>query len=102
MTDPAAGEYAFLKQNEAAVLTARVTHRIACEAGRLWVTQDGNPRDYVLEAGECVTFRPRSRIVIFALEAARYRVLAPRQTLAAVSPGTRFFQKFGAALRGMN
>ena len=39
--------------------------------GDLWITQDGDPRDIVLEAGQSLQTAPRGRTVVYALSDAR-------------------------------
>jgi len=39
-------------------------HRVECVSGSLWITQDGDPRDFVLEPGEGLAFdRPGDALV---------------------------------------
>lgn len=45
--------------------------RIRCRSGRVWVTQAGDSRDYLLAAGQQVALRRRGRVVITALEESR-------------------------------
>jgi hypothetical protein len=42
---------------------------IACCAGALWITQEGDPVDYRIVAGEEFTAERRGKIVVQALEA---------------------------------
>jgi hypothetical protein len=48
--------------------------RIECLAGSLWVTQDNDPRDIMLEAGETCELSGRARVLVQALEAARIQL----------------------------
>jgi len=43
--------------------------RILCRSGCLWVTQEGEMKDSVVEAGEVLTIRRPGRTLISALEA---------------------------------
>jgi len=64
----------------------RAGDRIECVAGVLWITQDRDPRDIVLRAGESFRLDRDGRAVVFALADARFalhraapgRALAPR------------------------
>jgi hypothetical protein len=54
---------------------------IACDRGLIWVTQEGEPDDYWLPAGEVLVVRGSGRIVIEAARASRIsvqRATAPR------------------------
>jgi hypothetical protein len=44
--------------------------QVACREGSLWLTQDRDPRDIVLAAGERFDGTEHRRAVIYALEAA--------------------------------
>lgn len=48
--------------------------RIDCLAGSLWVTQDNDPRDLMLEAGESCELSGRARVLVQALEPARLQL----------------------------
>ena len=50
--------------------------RVECVSGSLWVTQDGDPRDIVLEPGESFAFDQRGDALISALDDSRLLVLA--------------------------
>jgi hypothetical protein len=41
--------------------------RVACVAGRLWATVDGDAEDHLLLPGEARTFRGRGTVVVQAL-----------------------------------
>lgn len=47
---------------------------IVCLSGVLWVTAHGDGEDIVLNAGQRLTLRGKSRVVVQALAAARYRL----------------------------
>ena len=49
-------------------------HDVRALHGGLWITQDGDPRDIVLEAGQSVQTATRGRAVVYALSAARIAV----------------------------
>ena len=47
---------------------------LTCRAGAVWITIDGDPNDYVLEAGESFAAPKRSRVLVYALGAVRARI----------------------------
>ena len=49
--------------------------RVECVSGVLWVTQDGDPRDIVLEPGRGVRLRSADGALISALDDSRYLLL---------------------------
>ena len=63
-------------------LSPRAIHSIAdasgldlrCREGSLWITLDGDPQDYVLEAGETFTTPAHSRALVYALKASRVTI----------------------------
>jgi hypothetical protein len=69
---------------------ARPGDRIECVAGALWVTQDGDPRDVVLGAGDAFDVDRAGPLLMTALggpdrRPARYLRLDPRAVTAAVA-----------------
>ncbi len=50
-------------------------HGIAVFEGRVWVTQDNDLRDFVLDAGESFTIERRGRVVVQALSDASLLLL---------------------------
>lgn len=62
--------------------------RVECLSGVLWVTQDGDRRDIVLEPGEAFDFDRAHGVLLSALKDARYLLLeacAARPTAPAPS-----------------
>lgn len=53
----------------------RPDERIECLSGVLWVTQDGDPRDVILEAGDGFDFDRRGASVVSALADSRFLLL---------------------------
>jgi len=51
---------------------------LRCLAGRVWVTLEGEPRDFVLRAGDSMVVQAAGRLVVLALDAAEV-TLAPAQ-----------------------
>jgi hypothetical protein len=49
--------------------------RVECVSGALWVTQDGDPRDIVLNPGDSFAFDQRGDALISALDDARFLLL---------------------------
>jgi Protein of unknown function (DUF2917) len=43
-------------------------HAIVCDSGSVWVTQEGDPRDIVLGAGEAFTLDRRGTALVLAFE----------------------------------
>ena len=52
-------------------------------SGALWVTQDGDPRDIVLTAGDSFAFDQRGDALISALDDARFLLLETCAPVAA-------------------
>ena len=52
-----------------------VGRRVECLTGTLWVTQDGDSRDIVLEPGDSFTFDHRGDALISALDDSRFLLL---------------------------
>lgn len=70
---PPAGEIV-LADHQSYSLEAGESSCLACRAGTVWVTRDGDPRDYILEAGQSMGLRGEGRIIVFALGPARFAV----------------------------
>jgi hypothetical protein len=71
----------------------RAGDRIECVAGVLWITQDRDPRDIVLRAGESFRLDRNGRTVVFALADARF-------ALHRAAPGKALAPRLLTALRG--
>lgn len=54
--------------------------RIACREGAVWITIDGDARDYVLEKGETFVTSRHARALVYALGAARVDLVACHNT----------------------
>jgi hypothetical protein len=50
---------------------------IECRQGILWVTQEGDPKDYILEPGQRFVVARRGSVVVEACSDARLRVAPP-------------------------
>ena len=70
---------------------------ISCVDGDLWVTQDGDPRDVILRAGQKFLIDRASRVVVFATSDATFEVTSghaqqrPEARLAGLGLLTRLF-----------
>ncbi|HKX94943.1 MAG TPA: DUF2917 domain-containing protein [Methylibium sp.] len=64
-------------------LADRAGDRIDCLRGRLWITQDGDPRDIVLDAGASFELDRPGLAIVSALADARLRLHR------AADPGSR-------------
>ncbi len=58
----------------ALVQLADSAQQISCRSGTVWITQQDDPRDIVLEAGQSFTPDGHRHIVVYALTAARLTV----------------------------
>jgi hypothetical protein len=57
-----------LRRDQVRALPAtRHAHTVHCVYGTLWVTQEGDEHDVVLQAGQTFTTRPRRKAVVQAL-----------------------------------
>jgi hypothetical protein len=50
---------------------------LECLSGRVWITQDGDLRDVVLDPGQAFTIKSDQRTLVMALGAARVRCICP-------------------------
>jgi Protein of unknown function (DUF2917) len=73
-----------LPKGGVSVFSDATSTQIRCEAGALWVTQDNDTRDIVIQAGE--QFQPdrRGNVVVYALEQSSLSI-APAQEQRTVS-----------------
>lgn len=65
-----------LSRRELLTLTDIAGHRIACQSGELWITQDGEG-DVLLRAGESWSVRGGDSVVVSALVPAVFSVERP-------------------------
>lgn len=54
--------------------------RILSQGGRVWITQDGDPRDVVLEPGEAFDLDRPTLAIVQAIEAATIAIAEPRRS----------------------
>ena len=50
--------------------------RLVCRRGAVWITIDGDTRDYMLERGEVFVAPPQARTLVYALADARLDLVA--------------------------
>lgn len=63
-----------MKKNALLSIAQPLGCRIDCIEGTLWITQDGDPRDTFLSAGEHHVADRRPRLIVQALEAGVVRI----------------------------
>jgi len=71
-------------------------HSIVCDSGTVWVTQDGDPRDVVLRAGDAFTLDREGTALVQAFEPGAIRIVRP----AAQPRAMRLAAAFKATLSG--
>lgn len=49
---------------------------VVCLGGELWLTRDGDIRDYILGAGSCMHLDARDQTTVQALKASRLRLIS--------------------------
>ncbi len=49
---------------------------VRCIEGRVWITSEGDPRDYVLNPGRTASFRGPGKMVVEAVEESRIAISA--------------------------
>ena len=59
------------------------TEQVSCRSGSIWITQDGDTQDIILQPGERFEPQPKRRTVLYGLEAS---VATLRQYLPAARP----------------
>ena len=50
---------------------------VSCHSGRLWLTQPGDPNDYMITPGESFTITRKGKIAVTAMDDARVRFTSP-------------------------
>jgi hypothetical protein len=63
---------AHLQRRQTFNLNARKGQRIECRTGQLWITQDGDPRDVILDADQCFTLDRSGHALVSALKDASF------------------------------
>ena len=68
----------FLKHRAMFSLPDPAGVEIGCHDGVLWITQDNDPRDIVLQAGESFTPQVHQRVLIYAIKPSILALTSPR------------------------
>lgn len=63
-----------LSDGMVAVISSGKGKTVTCTSGRLWITQEGDPADYVLEPDESLVLSGAGRTVVGGIDEAAYRV----------------------------
>ena len=69
---------------------------LTCDEGVLWLTVDGDPRDFVLEAGETFQTQDHGRVLIYALADSRISIEALQRTRYSRDATMLMFSRFHA------
>jgi len=77
-------------------VNAETGRRIECLSGSIWITQDGDLRDVVLEPGEAFEFDRRGDALVSAFADSRYLVLSEAKDFARSAGPLRPPQAYGA------
>lgn len=75
-----------LKKRQLLKVHGGIGHAIVCHSGSVWLTQDGDRRDIVLEAGESFALDRSGLVLLQALEQSAISIAAPART--ALAPAT--------------
>ena len=68
-----------LQRRQTFSLRGEPGQQLQVRSGEVWVTQDGDPRDLVLEAHQCFTLDRAGHVLISALRDASFAVASPKQ-----------------------
>ncbi|MEO8654869.1 MAG: DUF2917 domain-containing protein [Ramlibacter sp.] len=87
-----------LAKSQAVTLTDAKGSLVRCLSGGLWITQDRDQRDIVLEAGESFTIDRGGPAIVWALAASSVEVVPRRQpAVRRDEPGLSVFRRFLSA-----
>ena len=59
-----------LREGELSSFEARTGDGVSCRSGAVWLTQSGDPADYVLQDGHCFVAQRSGKVVVQALSGA--------------------------------
>ena len=68
-----------LKKNQVVKVRSGLRYSIACERGSVWVTQDGDPRDVILHAGDSFTLDREGPALLQAFELGAINIGRPHR-----------------------
>lgn len=68
-----------LEKSELVAVKSRSPLLVACEAGELWLTQEGSTSDVIMRAGERIAIGAHQEAVVSALRPARVLLVPERQ-----------------------
>lgn len=60
----------YMHMRKGELITLDIDHngvRIRCRSGKVWITQEGDSRDYILGTGQQVELAQRGRVAVTAL-----------------------------------
>jgi hypothetical protein len=84
-----------LAKSQAVTLTDARGSEIKCLGGALWITQDRDPRDIVLQPGESFTLDRVGPAIVWALAASSVEMVPARQAGGLLhNPGRQNFRRF--------
>jgi len=66
-----------VSRNESRSIAGRRGTTVRVARGRVWLTRDGDIRDYVLNAGESLELAAGGRLVLFGLTEALFQIDTP-------------------------
>lgn len=67
-----------LKPKQALKVHGGLGHSIVCHTGSVWVTQEGDPRDIILDAGESFTLDCAGLALVLAFEPSSVSIARPQ------------------------
>jgi len=68
-----------ISRNESRSLAARRNMTVRVARGRIWLTRDGDIKDYILNSGDSLELAPGGRVVVFGLTDALFQVDSPER-----------------------